>query len=243
MASLIKILGVSVAGNAARDRLEGGDPRKLQLRMNVADSETFFTKIGLVSPAKLHRALAMYPEYPHLVEKDAVRLPGVQVLSADPSRDRSTAIEFFEDERLKNSVAGVAGVRSRNLEPKEKGILRTSQGATYYERSNRVSANALANSEYLCEVNGSHKTFAREKDGTPYLEPHHLVPMARQSSFEYSLDVEENVVALCSACHNEIHYGKEKKRLIEVLFDRRREALSRVGIDVTLDELFRMHEA
>lgn len=45
------------------------------------------------------------------------------------------------------------------------------------------------------------------------MEPHHLIPLQYHEEFEWSLDVEANVVSLCSECHNQIHYGDGKKYL------------------------------
>ena len=75
----------------------------------------------------------------------------------------------------------------------------------------------------------------------PYMEPHHLVPLAFSDSFDVSLDVEENVVSLCSTCHNCIHYGSDAAKLIEKLYKQRKDLLKQVGIEVTLDELLDMY--
>ncbi|HDR7378766.1 TPA: HNH endonuclease [Bacillus toyonensis] len=40
------------------------------------------------------------------------------------------------------------------------------------------------------------------KDGTPYLEVHHVVPLATGGE-----DSVENAVALCQNCHRKAHYG------------------------------------
>lgn len=61
--------------------------------------------------------------------------------------------------------------------------------------------------------------------------------MSEQDHFEHSLDVEENIVSLCSRCHNEIHYGENADVLITKLYYERIELLNNKKIDVTLDEL------
>ena len=47
------------------------------------------------------------------------------------------------------------------------------------------------------------------------------MPLAFSDRFEVSLDVEENIVSLCSNCHNQLHYGKDAERLIIQLFNDR----------------------
>ena len=73
------------------------------------------------------------------------------------------------------------------------------------------------------------------------MEPHHLIPMAFSDRFDVSLDVEENIVSLCSNCHNEIHYGKDARILIEKLYNQRKELLKNKKINITLEELFEMY--
>lgn len=76
------------------------------------------------------------------------------------------------------------------------------------KRNGKTAADALAIAHYACEADGSHKTFLR-KDGTPYTEPHHLIPLSRFADFgNTSLNVKENIVSLCSNCHNLLHYGR-----------------------------------
>ena len=56
-----------------------------------------------------------------------------------------------------------------------------------------------------------------------------------------SLDREENIVSLCSNCHNEIHYGRDAMVLIEKLYSDRKELLESIGITITLGELLEMY--
>lgn len=50
----------------------------------------------------------------------------------------------------------------------------------------------------LCQLCGSEAPF-QEADGTPFLEVHHLVPVANGGSSEL-----ENLVALCPNCHRKL---------------------------------------
>lgn len=92
-----------------------------------------------------------------------------------------------------------------------------------------------------CEINSDHPTFIRKNSGKNYTEPHHLVPMAFSEQFNVSLDVEENIVSLCSNCHNQIHYGADADKLIEKLYEERKDALASVGIIITLEQLLSMY--
>lgn len=65
--------------------------------------------------------------------------------------------------------------------------------------------------------------------------------MAFSDEFEVSLDVEENIVSLCSNCHNQIHYGKDADKLIAKLYEERKDILKKVGIVISLDRLLAMY--
>ena len=106
-----------------------------------------------------------------------------------------------------------------------------------YPRNRQTAENALAFAHYRCEIDPTHPFFIRRNADVPYMEPHHLVPLSMQRQFDVSLDVEENIVSLCSTCHNHIHYGKGAEEMIKMLYEQRRTALESVGIRVTLDEL------
>ena len=106
-----------------------------------------------------------------------------------------------------------------------------------YKRSKEVAIKALKRANYECEIDKSHPSFKRRTTKVNYTEPHHLIPMAKQGNFSYSLDVEANIVSLCSNCHNQIHYGLENKKISDRLYHLREEELRSAGISVSLAEL------
>lgn len=76
-----------------------------------------------------------------------------------------------------------------------------------YQRSAQVKHYVLLRAAGRCESCGKGAPFLR-KDGTPYLEPHHINRLS-----DGGLDHPRYVGAVCPACHREIHYGaggKEK---------------------------------
>lgn len=123
---------------------------------------------------------------------------------------------------------------------KEEQAMTTSPrtGRDIPKRDPQRAADALRHAEYLCEYDESDRTFLR-KNGKPYTEPHHLIPISKYRDFEYSVDVMENIVSLCSHCHNLLHYGRfeDKKPILEKLYNDRREALHNCGLDLTLEQL------
>ncbi len=107
---------------------------------------------------------------------------------------------------------------------------------TIYGRSVVEKMKALENAHYLCEFDDSHKTFLR-KNKTPYTEAHHLLPIHDSRS----LDDASNIVSLCPICHKQIHYGIENEKIIRVLYDKRKDLLKRIGIDISVEDLIAIY--
>jgi 5-methylcytosine-specific restriction protein A len=77
----------------------------------------------------------------------------------------------------------------------------TSSVRKLYQRSSEVKAYVLMRAAGKCESCHADAPFLR-KDGTPYLEPHHINRLS-----DGGLDHPRYVGAICPACHREIHYG------------------------------------
>lgn len=109
-------------------------------------------------------------------------------------------------------------------------------------RDSNVSYNALSLSGFCCEFSKEHTSFKRKKIDVMYTEAHHLIPMKYQKYYNVNLDVEANVVSLCSECHNRLHYGDYYKYILEKLYNERKERLKKCGIEITFEELLKMYE-
>lgn len=107
-----------------------------------------------------------------------------------------------------------------------------------YTRSSSVSKHALIKANYLCEYDETHFVFKRRNSDKNYTEPHHLVPLSAAGDFpDVDLDREQNVVSLCSNCHNILHYGADYEIVLKPLYENRKELLSAIGIVITYEEL------
>lgn len=113
-----------------------------------------------------------------------------------------------------------------------------STGRTIPKRKPKQAVDSLILADYKCEYNPEDRTFTR-KNGKQYTEPHHLIPISKYREFDRSLDVKENIVSLCSHCHNLLHYGiyDEKKEIIEKILLDRQEQLCEYGISISLEQL------
>ncbi|MFR1807608.1 MAG: HNH endonuclease [Pygmaiobacter massiliensis] len=106
------------------------------------------------------------------------------------------------------------------------------------KRDPQIAANALQNANYKCEYNLTDRTFLRKSE-KPYTEPHHLIPLSRYADFSCSVDVEENIVSLCSHCHNLLHYGRwqDKENVLWKLYSNRISGLNESGLYLTFSQL------
>ncbi len=111
-----------------------------------------------------------------------------------------------------------------------------------YRRNVCKSLEALRLANYSCELDCSHVSFLRKSNNKFYTEPHHLIPMFCQENFPVSLDVEANIVSLCSTCHNHIHYGKGAEALVQKLYEDRKDRLEKAGIKIELKELLAIYQ-
>lgn len=129
--------------------------------------------------------------------------------------------------------------------PEKKKSLTMSNGMYSYPRSESVALKALKRANYQCECQEkgkTHPSFIRKKNGTNYTEPHHLIPMCEQDDFKHSLDVPANIVSLCSNCHNQLHYGKDYRSLLEKLYEARKDELKAAGIGISRKKLISYYE-
>lgn len=107
-----------------------------------------------------------------------------------------------------------------------------------YPRDGAVAENALRHAGYKCEANAEHYVFLRRSSPVNYTEPHHIVPLHARKDFpDIELDREQNIVSLCSNCHNQLHYGADVDTILYPIFEERKELLSSVGINITYEQL------
>lgn len=69
-----------------------------------------------------------------------------------------------------------------------------------FNRSTSVVAQCLYEAKGICKKCGKDAPFKRKRDGEPYLQVHHIVPLSKGG-----LDIVENTMAVCPNCHCEIH--------------------------------------
>lgn len=152
----------------------------------------------------------------------------------DDEKDKEAIDEVLGSNDIKESETEFKGEKKD-----KKDAIIDNKGKKVYPRDSKVAANAIKIAGYKCEVDETHSSFTRRSNGKNYTESHHLIPVNCQDEFEYSLDVEENICSICSNCHNCLHYGidEERVKLLQKLYDERKDHLARVGLEISFDEL------
>lgn len=242
--------------NTSRDRLEGGIPRNNQFRISSDDVNRFVQNVGMICPSRFVQVKGIYSS---LYEVHVYNiLNGLKVLSTSipesPNDDVASEFSFqtemqadselfdeINEQVLETLESDTAFEYSGKPQAKKEPIF--VNGHKTYKRDKKKSLNALKKANYKCEIDESHPSFIRKNSTHNYTEPHHLVPMEFSDNFDVSLDVEENIVSLCSNCHNQLHYGRDIRELLNVLFEARKTLLETVGIVVSIEELYDMYNA
>ena len=164
------------------------------------------------------------------------------VYKKDPEVEKANIIK---DEELIDSLKDIRQIDQYDFAyrgiPKSKSEPSVINKIEVQKRSRSTAMNALKHAKFMCEIDETHPSFIRRNMNINYVEPHHLVPLEYSDQFDISLDVEENIVSLCSNCHNLLHYGKDFEPLLLKLYEERKELLSHVGIAISYEELVEMY--
>ena len=129
--------------------------------------------------------------------------------------------------------------------PLPKGPSTISKGnRRVYIRDAKIAYNALIRANHQCEIDSTHTSFIRRSSSQPYMEPHHFIPMAFTDTYNVNLDREQNIICLCSNCHNQIHYGvkSDVREMIDKLHTARQHELSSIlGRNIDKGELYSIY--
>jgi 5-methylcytosine-specific restriction protein A len=107
-------------------------------------------------------------------------------------------------------------LEQKPLEKTPKGILKPKQAVSSrvaYIRDPEVRAWVRQEAKGTCEGCGKPAPF--EKDGTPFLEVHHVKHLAQKGS-----DQTSNAVALCPNCHRRCHHSNDREAFTLELYTR-----------------------
>lgn len=230
------------------------------LKYNQLTYEDYNTLFDLVDNYKQARSLIISMEKTGFtIEKRLlIRLFWKPILSVN---DQKAAINIYKkcfsekvfEERLNNPVMiyyelklkqdRISELKLRffplnlNMSHGSEGILKR-KGSEGYYRSRLIRQEAMRDANYKCEIETSHVTFLN-RNNERFVESHHLIPLEFQPKFVNSLDIKENIVALCPNCHRKMHYGQfpDVWPLINDLYKSRHEKLMKMELNISLDDL------
>lgn len=158
--------------------------------------------------------------------------------------ERAMAVEDMIDteenvEYLTSKELPVVKEEALIYAPTKRTEKKPSKFGTTYTRSVVESLAAKQRSNYRCEMSDTHFTFLTEHHKKPYVESHHLIPMAAQDYFEHTIDFAHNIATLCPTCHRKIHYAEphEKEEMLQYLFNKRQHDYIKYGIEIDFKTL------
>ena len=183
--------------------------------------------------------LGSYLETDSIVNYEQQKLMGfIKELGDNKSQDFDIRILLDDQDAIDITTNDITKevVESIVYEPKIKQEKVINEKSAY-ARNPEIAKKCIVLSNYKCNLDENHESFITKK-GKPYMEAHHLIPISYQDYFEYSLDVEANIISLCPNCHRKLHYGIDIKDELEKIYKDRIQILRKSGLDVSLEELF-----
>lgn len=115
--------------------------------------------------------------------------------------------------------------------------VRQRKKTSIWKRDRVICHQVIVAARFLCEISHEHQTFIAKETNHPYMEGHHIIPLAKQESFPYSLDVYANIISLCPVCHRLLHYGIKREKLpaLKQIWLARQKRLIQSGLDMDLE--------
>lgn len=123
-----------------------------------------------------------------------------QSIAGAPEVLAKVSTEF--DKAVGKSLSDTIARRRKRLQDAPKKPPRVPIIILGFARNPDVVAEVTLRAKGKCEGCKEKAPFLRLKDGTPYLEVHHIKQLAHDGE-----DTVENAIALCPNCHRESHYG------------------------------------
>lgn len=167
--------------------------------------------LGIVNLRRIEPALSVsgfIKTSDDLPLRDRTRAGGWSYVIAPEAPERFEVVgeESFrdaEEKGLKKAMGRSAQERKARLEGANPIPEQVFVRVKAYRRNQDVVVEVLERAHGCCEDCLLPAPFVRAKDGTPFLEVHHVVTLAQGGT-----DTVENAIALCPNCHRKRHYGQ-----------------------------------
>lgn len=110
-----------------------------------------------------------------------------------------------------------------------------------YNRDISKAKKVIIDANYKCTLNPNHESFITKNDKI-YMEAHHLIPICMQELYDVNIDVEANILCLCSCCHRKLHFGKNIEDDLKILYNMRIKELQQNEIDISFEDLLKYYK-
>ena len=159
-------------------------------------------RMALRNPVRALLQHIIYYERKNGVELSALRsvYENYSAVCGDVTELNQVEIEFRDAVFSAGNLSVAERRRRASVFPRQPNAIPVT--VKVYPRNPYVVAEVLARASGVCERCGVAAPFIRRRDGSPYLEVHHVVRLA-----DGGPDIVQNAIALCPNCHRESHYG------------------------------------
>ena len=137
------------------------------------------------------------------------------------------------------------------LDARQPRQIQTQGGGQTFQRSLQLAEYVRELNHRACAVGKASCAVFNARDGRPYVEVHHVVPMAMQGRSTINLDRSTNMVPVCPRCHACLHRGQRDQAadVLNSLFQwfesiytvPFQQANDDLAFDTTLDGLLEMY--
>ncbi len=137
------------------------------------------------------------------LDESVVALLMAQLKSThEANEDIPTPEEIEFNDRVAKALAQTQAERLERLKKAPVHPLKKQVTVWRYDRNPDVVAEVLARAGNSCESCRKTAPFKRTRDGSYYLEVHHIIPLSEKGE-----DSVQNAIALCPNCHRQEHFG------------------------------------
>lgn len=113
-------------------------------------------------------------------------------------------VEIFLSNKIAQSFNDSRELRLKRISESDPNPKQMQVSTSVFTRNPDVIVEVLLRANGVCEECGENAPFVRKRDGSPYLEVHHILPLSEGGD-----DTISNAVALCPNCHRFFHHGKK----------------------------------
>lgn len=191
----------------------------------------------------LQDMLEFYEGIASAIGKKTVTQFNDELLLSDDGVYLETEEEAYQDQANNVNEDNIDKTEpAKSPQPRKEPVITLNQDKQW-PRDGKLARAILKGNDYQCSVDPSHTSFIVKTGTHQFMEAHHLVPMAVQEEFEYTLDCKENLISLCPNCHRKIHHGTvdEVADLLRSFLTERRDQLEWAKIEVTQTQLKRYY--